>query len=83
MSEESMSLPPFFPLVRSGCEEKATTFFQCLDESLPAGQKVDSEKVNSCNPLKEAYEKCFHEVSKKLPPPMVRTEYESASSDKQ
>lgn len=72
-------LPPYFPLVRPGCESTAETFFQCLNENLPAGERIDAEKVaKNCNPLREAYEKCFKTVSAKLPPPMVRTDYESS-----
>ena len=78
---DSTQLPPFFPLVRQGCEEKAAAFFQCLTEKLPPGEKVNSKEAATCNPLREAYEKCFKEVSAKLPPPSVRVSYEAPEDE--
>lgn len=60
LSSQAFPLPPFFPLVRQGCEESASEFFQCLsDKSEPKGNSSSaSASVNLCRENGERYAKC-------------------------
>jgi len=56
----SESLPPFFPLVRDGCQDSADRFFSCLQEkSEPRGSSsVAQNAIRECAQLREDYSKC-------------------------
>ncbi|ESS29959.1 hypothetical protein TGPRC2_297465 [Toxoplasma gondii TgCatPRC2] len=58
-SSSSFVFPPFFPLVRKGCEERATAFFACLGEATAPGDAgVTLENLEQCRSSCEAYETC-------------------------
>eukprot|EP00920_Eleutheroschizon_duboscqi_P042617 GHVT01101648.1.p3 GENE.GHVT01101648.1~~GHVT01101648.1.p3 ORF type:complete len:109 (+),score=15.29 GHVT01101648.1:1937-2263(+) len=53
-------LPPFFPLVRTGCENVSDEFFQCLQSNLPPGDLVARDQaLQECAVKQVAYEQCF------------------------
>jgi len=60
VSPQSSILPPFFPIVRNGCDHTASEFFQCLSEkSEPKGGSISANMaVESCSESRYAYEKC-------------------------
>jgi hypothetical protein len=60
MSTSDVSLPPFFPLVRAGCEKVSSDLFQCLNtHSEPQGSiaAADAAMV-TCDEHKAAYARC-------------------------
>ncbi|CEM08004.1 unnamed protein product [Vitrella brassicaformis CCMP3155] len=69
-------MPPFFPIVRKGCEEVSKAFFACLEEHTQPGQtSTGLEAMQRCQQQRADYEKCFHESMKKQKPPLVRTQW--------
>jgi hypothetical protein len=79
--QEIASLPPFFPLVRSGCEEISTQFFQCLSEkSEPQGSSIAGERgLIDCKTQGDLYRKCMKASldAKSAKKPIVLTEWET------
>ena len=53
-------LPPFFPLVRKGCERVSSDFFQCLtDRSEPLGDSAIAVRaLRSCEDMEHKYIHC-------------------------
>lgn len=74
-------LPAFFPLIRTGCEDASSAFFQCLvDNSEPQGDETTAlNGLKACEPLKDVYEKCIRSSleAKEAIQPFVLTEWES------
>lgn len=59
-STSSQSLPPYFPLVRKECEERANAFFQCLvEQSEPVGNRQSGDAaLEACKDKHALYRKC-------------------------
>ncbi|CAD7929019.1 unnamed protein product [Amoebophrya sp. A25] len=51
------AVPPFFPMVRKGCEEVSAGLFQCLSRGEPGNREDGEETLRRCDFT--AYEKCF------------------------
>ena len=73
-----MSMPPFFPLVRPGCEDVAKDFFQCFDkQNEPFGDADAAMKAMSeCAPKQASYEQCTEKSLKTGAKTMIATSYE-------
>jgi len=74
----SLKMPPFFPIVRPGCEEVAKEFFACYDtNSNPWGSQQAAEAAMvTCKDFQAKYEVCTRASLAKGPPPVMLTEYE-------
>ena len=74
-------LPPFFPLVRKGCEQASSELFQCLSEkSEPQGSSSAAKQaLIDCKSLKDVYSKCIEKslTAKGANKPIVLTEWET------
>ena len=79
--QDTTGLPPFFPLVRSGCEEVSNQFFQCLSEkSEPQGNTQSGEKaLVDCKLQGDSYKKCIKASleAKGAKKPIVLTDWET------
>lgn len=56
----SDSLPPYFPLVRKGCEKVAADLFQCLvDKTDPPGNtSAAATALQECKSFQVLYSQC-------------------------
>ncbi|CDI77242.1 hypothetical protein, conserved [Eimeria acervulina] len=74
-ASERLVFPPYFPIVRKGCERAATELFECLDACTNDGHTEASERAmkEKCNKLLEEYKMCTEKslMDKRLPPPVV------------
>ena len=70
-------MPPYFPLVRPGCEEISRDFFDCYDNHCePWGSKKAAEYAFiACKEKQVLYEKCTTDSLAKGPPSASQTEY--------
>jgi len=73
-SSERKGVPPFFPIVRKGCEDVSVDLFHCLGSATPGDEPEALEKLQQCD--FSSYEKCFQESLKKGPKPLVKTSYD-------
>jgi hypothetical protein len=53
-------MPPFFPMIRSGCEEISKEFFDCFDANCePWGDSAAAgNSLAACKTKMEEYERC-------------------------
>lgn len=81
MQDQANSLPPFFPLVRAGCEKVSNDFFQCLsDHSEPQGNRAAADgALTTCLSQQTAYSKCIRTSldAKGAKKPIALTEWET------
>ncbi|CAD7941135.1 unnamed protein product [Amoebophrya sp. A120] len=70
------AVPPFFPMVRKGCEDVSTKLFQCLGRA-EAGDRLEGEEVLAKCDFTE-YEQCFHQSLAKGPMPMVKVSFDKS-----
>ena len=70
-------MPPFFPMIRPGCEEVADAFFNCFDtNNEPWGsQEAAVAAMVTCKDHQAKYEQCTRESLIKGPKPSSLTEY--------
>lgn len=61
-------VPPFFPLIRPGCEEVAATYFRCIEEKIK-----EKGTLRECD--KEPYVQCTDKALKGVKT-AVLTEYQ-------
>ncbi|EER07683.1 hypothetical protein Pmar_PMAR022706 [Perkinsus marinus ATCC 50983] len=73
-----MSLPAHFPIVRPGCTEVSTKFFDCFREACQPEGNVEKARtaVQRCEKELEEYNKCFEESLKGRAQPVVLTRWE-------
>jgi hypothetical protein len=83
MSQIPASLPPYFPLVRKGCEDVAEGLFKCLGENADqSGSSASaSRSIESCSEVLASYSTCTkHSLGAKgAKQPIVLTEWEKES----
>ena len=65
----SMSVPPFFPLIRPGCEAVAAAYFQCVERGV-------KEDLGVCAKDEDVYVKCIVKSLKTGPKTAILTEYQ-------
>jgi hypothetical protein len=64
-------VPPFFPIVRSGCEEVANTYFQCIENVVK-----EKQDIHICGQTRENYSLCTNKSLRSGPKTSVLTEYQ-------
>lgn len=75
---QDLTLPPYFPLVRKGCEAAAEAFFVCINEKSGAGGDIQEARsgLDTCRDSMLGYSKCTESSlnDKRLKRPNVLTE---------
>ncbi|PFH35439.1 hypothetical protein BESB_063260 [Besnoitia besnoiti] len=74
--------PPFFPLVRPGCENQADALFACFDAAnVPGAGPTTVAGLAQCRDSAKLYEACTKKslADPKVPLPIVFVEFQPGS----
>eukprot|EP00922_Rhytidocystis_sp_ex-Travisia-forbesii_P031238 GHVS01046090.1.p1 GENE.GHVS01046090.1~~GHVS01046090.1.p1 ORF type:complete len:103 (+),score=14.46 GHVS01046090.1:194-502(+) len=74
-TKRSPSFPPFYPIVRKGCEEASSLYFNCVEQHTRPGT-MGAEVAVKCAQVRQVYEGCFSKSHSSPPAPAVLVNWE-------